>query len=67
MKKHIERVWEDIVQLLEEEFPLPIEISLVIPRLQKKLMSIKLMTLVRHKQCMKYWVHCCGYISNVQA
>ena len=29
MKKHIELVWEDIVQLLEEEFPLPIEISAI--------------------------------------
>lgn len=25
MKKHLERVWEDIVHLLEEEFPFPIE------------------------------------------
>ena len=34
-------------------------IDLVRPCLQNKLMSIKLMTLVRHKQCMKYWVHTC--------
>ena len=25
MKKHLERVWEDIVHLLEKEFPFPIQ------------------------------------------
>ena len=25
MKKQVDRVWEDIVHLLEEEFPLPIQ------------------------------------------
>ena len=25
MKKHLERVWEDIVNLLEDEFPLPVQ------------------------------------------
>ena len=29
MKKHLERVWDDIVNLLEDEFPLPIQIPTI--------------------------------------